>query len=702
MAALSARPRVRPDVAVIRIPAKEEPYVIVKDPVRQKYYKFEEWEEALLRLLDGTREPDEIVSAYNAAHPAAGLDLQELADYVEGLKNLDLIEKSERERHLAMMEQTKAFRRKRFYDAENSTLFQIQIPLFDPNEMMGRTIHWIRWFWSPWFVLPWLLAFAAVLGFLVANWDLYWASFWGMLDVTRKTPVDWVILLALVFGTGMWHELGHGFTCRRFGGEVHKIGIMIFYLEPAFYCNVDDSYLFPNRAHRCFVAFGGAYFELMLCSLALLGWLSTPPEWWIHEIFLIVVLLSGLSLVLFNLNPLVRLDGYYVLMDWLDVPDLREDSFDYIGGLLKKHLLRLDVPDKPISRRRRRIYLYYGLLSVLYTTTLMVFLYAYVRAYLVDWFGPIGYLLMVALVLVVFRRKLRDGLRLTKHLWLDKRDWLRSRRGRASSAVGLLGLLLLLVLPRTATRIDAVFTVEPGRRAVVRAPSEGVIHRVEVKEGDRVEPGRLLGVLESPGLVAMRARAAADVELARRQATQAIRMGDTATGREKAREAEAATARLEVLTGKVAGLNLVSPLAGIVVTPLLDEMQGRFLREGEPFCTIDRLDTVLLAVDVPELDVEEVRRSSPVRLLAASYPDRPMRSRVISIGPVARPPIEGPGATPDIVRRSNRIRVLIEVGNEDDLLRPGMTGRAQFLGRERTPLGKVVRRLRRWAATVVW
>jgi len=697
-----ARPRIRPGIVIIRIPAREEPYVIVKDPVPEKYYKFEEWEHDLLQLLDGTRDLDEVAEAYNAGHPAAGLDAESILDYVEGLKKLDLIEKTEQERHLAMMEQMKAFRRKRFYDAERSTLFQVQIPLFDPNEIMGRVIPWIRWWWSPWFVLPWLLVFVAVLGFLFANWDLYWASFWSLVDVTRKTPGDWVFLLVMMFSTGIWHELGHGLTCRRYGGEVHKIGIMIFYLEPAFYCGVDDSYLFPNRSHRCYVAFGGSYFELMLCSVALLGWIWTPPEWWIHEVSLTIVLLSGLSLVLFNLNPLVRLDGYYVLMDWLDVPDLREDSFKYLGRLIRKHILRLSVAEQPISRRRRRIYLWYGILSMAYTSTLMVFLYFYVRGYLVEWFGPIGYLLMVGLVLVLFRRKVRDGFRFVKHFWLDKRDFLLSPRGGLGALAVAVALVLLLVVPKTATRIDAAFAVEPGRRAVVRAPADGMIREVRAAEGEAVEQDHVLAVMESRSLETLQARAVADLELSRREAALARRSGETAIAQEKQREEAEARARLELMNRKLARLSLVAPFHGIVSTPHLDELEGRFLHEGEIFCTIDQIGTVLLAVAASELDIEEVRPSSRVRVLATAYPDRTVSSNVISIAPVALPAGEGMTAAPDIVRRSNTVRVLIEVGNEGGLLRPGMTGRVQFLGRPRSVAGKFWRRLRRWSATVVW
>ncbi len=699
---MNSNPKLRPDVIVRRIALTEDAYVIVKDPNGQKYFKFEDWEYDLLMLLDGTRDAGEVAAAYRAKHPTREMDAQGVVDYVEGLRQIDLIQRSIQQRHLAMMDQLKTFRKKRFYDAEKSTLFQIHIPLFDPDKFMDRVMPWIRWWWSPWFVIPWLVIFIGVMGFLLYHWQIYWAGFWALLDVTQKSVFDWILLLVLIFATSMWHELGHGLTCKRFGGEVHSIGIMIFYLEPAFYCGIDDSYLFTRRSHRVYVAFGGAYFELVLCSVALAAWLLTPAEWWLHEFSLIVVLLTGLSLVLFNLNPLIKLDGYYVLMDMLDVPNLREESFDYIGKQLKRYLFHLDVSRDPISRRRRRIYLVYGILSILYTATILFVLYIYLEYYLVGWFGPIGYLILLGLIALAFRRRTRDAMRFLKHLWLDKRDLIRTWPGAAAASGLVLLIVALLTLPRTATRIEARFSAEPGARAVIRAPAEGVVRQVSVAEGAAVVEGEIVAILESPEIAAARDRAASDLSRARREVAWAHRSGDVALERQRARAAREAETRLAVLDRKLERMALASPLPGVVSTSYMEETIGSHLDEGEELCTVDNLDTVRLVVAVSEMEIEEIVEGTPVRMLAASYPGRTIASKVLSIAPVAQPPSLTGEEVPDIVPWANLVRVEVEVENDEGLLRPGMTGRAQFLTQPRSLAGKAWWRFHRWAGSVFW
>jgi putative peptide zinc metalloprotease protein len=675
---------------------------MVKDPVSQSYYPFEEWEHDLLLLMDGVRDEEEVAEAFYEKHPDMGVDPQTVADFAEFLRGIDLIQKSEQERHLAMMDQVKTFRKKRFYDAERSTLTAIEVPLFDPNDFMDRTISWIRWWWSPWFVIPWLVVFAAVLGFLTYHWSVYWASFWGLFDVTRKSLWDWVVLIGLMFVSGIWHELGHGYTCKRFGGEVHKIGVTLFYFEPAFYCAVDDAYMFPKRSHRAYVVFGGAYFEMMMCSVAMVLWLTTPVEWWIHEWSLIVVLLSGLSLIVFNLNPLIKLDGYYLLMELVDVPDLRENSFEYIGNLFKKYLFHLSVTEKPISRRRRRIYLVYGTLSVLYTSTIMIVIYYFVEGYLVDWFGPTGYLILFAILALIFRRRFTDGVRFMKHLWLDKRDLLRTKTGAAVAAGLVVAIVLLATLPRTATRVAAPFVVEAGDRAVLRAPADAVIRHVAVREGTEVDAGEIVAVLENPELASERTRAEADLHRLGREEAWAHGRGDTALEHQKKREIQEARIRLQILDDKLGRLSLSSPMDGTVSTPHVESREGAYLREGETFCTIDRLDSVRLAVSVPELDLQEIEEGTPVRMLAHTYPLRTLEARVLSIAPVARTPVAGAAGTPDLVQRANLVRVMVEIENQEDLLRPGMSGRVQFLTIRRSLVGKAWWQFERWAATVFW
>lgn len=696
-------PKIRSDVTWRLIDASREPYLIVKDPgPPPAYYKYSPWEEELLSLLDGSLNQEEVAREFTRRRPDIGANAQSVADYVEQLGALNLLEKTEQERHLSMMDKAKTFRKKRFYDAEKSTLFQIHIPLFDPNDLMDRIIPWVRWAWSPWFVIPWLAIFVAVVGYLVYRWDVYWASLFGLMNPAGKTALDWALIIFVMFATGMWHELGHGFTLKRYGGEVHDIGLMIFYLEPAFYCAVEDSYLIPSRSRRAYVSFGGAYFELMICSVAMMVWLFTPAEWFVHEAALIVVLFTGLSLILFNMNPLIKLDGYYALMDLIDVPDLRDDSFAYIGNLIKKHLLHLPVEETAISRRRRRIYLVYGVLSILYTSTILIFIYIWVKNHMVGWFGPVGYLILFALIGYLMRMRIRDGVRFMKHFWLDKKDLLLSPRGLAVSSSVALALLLLLTVPRSPTRIEARFAVEPGVRSHVRALAPGVVRSVLVTEGDAVQAGTLLATLENPDLEAERKLTMADIAVARRGASLARRSGDAATEHRLLREAREAEDRLRLAEGKLARMNLRAAASGIVTTPRLEESVGLLLDEGDALCTVDDLVTVRLAVTAPELDIEEIAEGTPVRILADAYPGRPQRAEVLSLAPVARDPAVAEGEIPDVVRRSNLVRILIEVENPGLLLRPGMSGQVQFLVTSRSTAGKAWWSFSRWAGAVFW
>ena len=138
---------------------------------------------------------------------------------------------------------------------------------------------------------------------------------------------DVVLLVLLMFMIDMLHEFGHGMTCKNFGGEVHEIGFVLFYFTPAYYCDVNDAYLFPKKSHKLWVTFAGAYIELVLCSAATFVWLMARPDSFLSDLCYKIMLYTGFSTIVFNINPLVKLDGYYVLMDWLDIPDLRERAF---------------------------------------------------------------------------------------------------------------------------------------------------------------------------------------------------------------------------------------------------------------------------------------------------------------------------------------------------------------------------------------
>jgi putative peptide zinc metalloprotease protein len=701
-ATVTRRPALKKGVLVRRLASGLESYCMIKEPDQQKYYKFEIWEGDLLDLFDGTRDHKEIAAEFSRKHPTIPVDEQWVLDSEEQFRKLDLIERPVQERHLLMMGKLKSLRKRRFVDTETAKLLLIRFPLFDPDAFLNRLMPRIRWAWSPWFVGASVLAFVVLFGVLIRHWNLYWAGFFDLVTLTGKGPGHLLTLVFLLTLVSLWHEMGHALTLKRFGGEVHDIGFMLFYLQPAFYCNVDDSYIFPKVSHRVYVTFGGAYFELLMCGAATAIWLTTPAEWWVHNAALAVVFITGFMAVWFNVNPLIKMDGYYVLMDVLDVPDLREESFEYVRNLFKKHLFHLEVAQKPVSRRRRRIFLIYGLLAMTYTAVFLTIVFLFFRGLFLKWMGPVGLPVLLALATYLLRRKLAAAAHFVKHLWLDKRDLLRPGPRRLGASGLLVALVAVLTIPRCSTRIEAEFVVEPGSRAVVRAPADGFVRSVAVVEGASVRRGDWLAALENPELTAARAAALSDLARARRERIAARERGDPATSRGREAEEREAAERLQRVEALLERMVLVAPGAGVVSTRDLESKPGRFLAEGEPFCEVDELRHVNLDVSALESDMEEIRQGGEVRLLATAFPTRPLSTRVRSINALARTPAEANVSYKDVVRRVNLLRVLVEVDNEGGLLRPGMTGRAQFLGRPRSLAGNVLWRLSRWLGILVW
>ena len=351
---------------------------------------------------------------------------------------------------------------------------------------------------------------------------------------------------------------------------------------------------------------------------------------------------------------------------------------------------------------RAYIYLIYGICSVAYTALVLAIMFHFVQTWLVDWMGPAGYLAMLGLTLVALRRKLIGGARLARHVWLDKREVLLTR-----TSVGLIGLsaalaLLLLLLPRTATRTEAAFAVEPGFRAAVRAPMDGSVAAVLAEEGQHVSQGARLAILQNTDLPAALRLAASDATRLRREGAAARMKENAILARTLNLRALEADARRALIAHQAGLREIESPIEGVVTTPDMDQMVGRYLRQGDVLCFVDRLDTVRLAVSVSEGDMEEIGAQTPVRIMATAYPGRTLRGRVQSIAPLAHEPSSGAHDRPDLIRRANLMRVLVEVPNPGGLLRPAMTGRVQFLTTPRSIAGKAWWRLRRWISSIVW
>src|SRR5262249_12161245 len=158
------------------------------------------------------------------------------------------------------------------------------------------------------------------------------------------------------------HESAHALTCMNFGGEVNELGFMLIYFIPAFYANVSDAYLFDKKWHKYWVTLAGGYSELIVCSLATFTWALSQPDAFINHLAYNILVFAGISTIIFNYNPLMKLDGYYLLSDILELTNLRTNAYGYVVFLIKTRIFRVAAPvPRGLTPRKKHIYLVYGI-----------------------------------------------------------------------------------------------------------------------------------------------------------------------------------------------------------------------------------------------------------------------------------------------------------------------------------------------------
>ena len=529
----SALPRFRTDLVQSRHETADGGLAVVKDPATGEFFRFGEAELFIATQLDGATELDEVqrrVEAQCGEPLAPGT----LAAFVKDLERRGLLERPGRHsrRHAP----------KRI----SGTLLHLRVRLLDPTRLLKRLQRHTRFCFTRGFVITAAAVILLGAATLASNWDAFTADLPRLYQLS-SLPVILLVLFLLVSA----HEFGHGLTCRHFGGDVREMGFLLMYFTPALYCNVSDAWLFPEKRKRMWVGFAGPYFELLLWALAVLMWRITDSATTINHLALIVVAGSGVK-TLFNFNPLIKLDGYYLLSDYLELPNLRSKSFRYVGDLLKAAVGWSDPP-APKPPREQHVYLTYGLLATFYSFSLLALVTMEWGDLLVAHSQPAAVAVLSGLVGVRLRRRVRGLLgkgaddedddpgliwatagreeatevpaaatpappappetpakpetpaapaaqpTSAKSNRLSKRQ--RRLRRRAAWLGALAATVLATFIVRVQLRISGPVSVLPSENADVRAAVEGIVETVLVHEGQKVRAGDVIARLSAGALL---------------------------------------------------------------------------------------------------------------------------------------------------------------------------------------------------------
>jgi multidrug efflux pump subunit AcrA (membrane-fusion protein) len=449
---------------------------VVKDPQTGEFYHLGEAEHFLLTQLDGRRSAEMVRAAFEQrfGEPLSAGDLDDFLELARAQRFLQPATDASRPPGSAPPRQRR------------HSLLSWRKSLFDPDRLMTWLAPRLGFLWTRGF-----LVFSA--GCILLAVLLVWAGrhqlAGGILQALRWETALWVWLT--LFVVTMLHEFAHGLTCKHHGGEVHEIGFLLLFFMPCFYCNVSDAWLFKERSKRLWVTFAGGYFELFVWSLAVFVWRVTMPGTFVNYLAFVVLVSCGVQ-TLFNFNPLLKLDGYYLLSDWLEVPNLHQRAGDYTRAHLRRLLWGAE---RPARESRGRLLLIFGSVSWLYSLVflaLMLWGLFHVLGTGWGWLGG-GAIALLGLVSAggLFRG-FSNG---------EVRKMITLRHKRTVIWVLILGALAAaLWLVEIQDWAAGPFRLHSPTRAEVRAPVVGFLREVSFDEGDRVSPGAVVARLEVPDL----------------------------------------------------------------------------------------------------------------------------------------------------------------------------------------------------------
>jgi putative peptide zinc metalloprotease protein len=700
------RPGLKKNLVVRRQAQMGEVRFMVKNTDRMKYFVFADFEWRLIEIFDGSRTRAEIAAEYNARYPHDPVDLSVVMEYEEMLRKLDVIEQTVAEKNLALFANAQAARKRAAEEkAEGFNPFFLLFHVLDPEEFLKKTVKLVRWIWTPPVVIAWSLAMAWTVGVFIIHYQPILTGTYELYSFLKKPFLDAVHFFFILSFLGFFHEFGHAYATKIYGGEVHDIGLALLYFTPAFYCDTTDALLFTNKWHRLWVNTAGIYVEGFVCFVATVLWVAAYPDTLLHELAYKTMLFTGISTVFFNVNPLVKIDGYHALTSLLEMPQLREDSFRHIGAVIQKHIMRLNVPVPPATKRRRRIYWIYGPLALAYVGVVM----AFIGGLLFNLFHKLAPDFALAFLAVslafIFKKRVRILTRTARLAYLDKKEYLMSSSARLPLLTAAGVLLLILVVPFSRETITAEGVLGPVARLRVEAPEAGTVEAVLADESDRVKEGDVLFRMSSSSREDAVARFSASKARAAGSARAALAAGEASVFHAGQSHALAAQAALASEEASLERLTVKSPLTGLILTPRMKDAEKRFVTAGTLLAEVGDCSRLVAALPFSERFLDEIQIGAPVSAYTVQRPLSPIHGTVKRISPAAQgqPKTAAEGVDPALPGDSpERFVALAFFDNPGETLRPGATVRAKISGSRRSYAARGWRVLKRWLRTVFW
>jgi putative peptide zinc metalloprotease protein len=571
------KPRLRAAAQISRQWYRGERWYVVRDPAGNQFHRLSDVAYRFVGLLDGTRTVGDAWELVGGQLADDAPTQPEIIQILSQLYAANLIETNISPDAQVLLRRHKKQRQRKFQGRLMNMLFP-RIPFWDPDTFLKRWMPLAGPLISKGGMILWLVTVGLAL-FMVLPRMGDFAQETG--DLLQSGTVEmWLALGAVFLLTKFLHEMGHAFTCRRFGGEVHEIGIMFLVLMPCPYVDASTAWGFPSKWKRILVAAGGMIAEIFIAAIATFVWVLTADNanTAIHQIAYYTMLIASVSTLLFNANPLLRYDGYYILSDWLEIPNLQQKSREYTLGLVKRYVFRVKTTQPlPATFRQKAWLVFYNITSSVYRIFIGFAIMLMVLYQLPEPAQIIGLFLAAGAIVTFFVVPI---FKLFKYITTDPE--LHRKRTRAWAFTGMVtaGIIVLLGLIPFPSAVRAQGVAEPLERSYAMVRSPGTVEEILVTAGEYVEKNQVLARLHNDELIAERDKVRHELNEARIMHNAARNMGLSERGVAAERLAQAQQ-RLDRLERQVKELTIIAPNDGVLVAPDLHRMAGRFLKKGQ-------------------------------------------------------------------------------------------------------------------------
>lgn len=706
--------RMRADLTARKHRYHGKTFWVVKEPIGLNYFRFHEEEYSILNMLDGRTSLDDIKQAFEAEFTPQKITFGDLQQFIGMLHRNCLVvsEASGQGKQLRRRRDEKKWKERMGMMAN---IFAVRFRGVDPERFLNWLYKYTGWFFRWYTVLAVMLFGLSALLLVMVQYDTFSArlpsfhQFFG--------PQNWIYLGITMGLVKVLHEFGHGLSCKHFGGECHELGGMLLVFTPALYCNVSDSWMLPNKYHRAAIGAAGMYVELFLASCATYIWWNSSDGTLVNQLALSVMFICSVSTVMFNGNPLLRFDGYYILMDLSEIPNLRQKSTEVLRRFMLELCLGLEQPESPFLPQKNRFF--FGLFTVAAEIYRLVVVFS-ILFFLNKVFEPYGLKIIGQLIGIVGVAGLfiKPLYQLFQFFYVPGRmNKVKKNRVWVTLSVAGVALLAVIFIPLPYS-VHCTFEVVPEEAGNVVVTAPGVLaEKPLVKPGQWVKKGDVILVLSNPDLEAQLVQREGDFKKADKTLytlRRVVGSDDSFFGQiQPAQQLLAASEQLfQSKKDEYDKLTIVAPRDGAVLPPPYKpspkDTQGRLpgwtgspfdeknlgatLQRGEMICRIGDPQQVEAALIIDQADIDLVREEHEVRMLAKGRPQQAYNGRIKDIARIDVKQVSdrlgspaggslntktdpATGATKPL---STSYQASVPLDNSDDVLFVGATGNARI------------------------